>query len=373
MAETAAPDTNGATPEAQPASPVQFDTEALNSALSTSITSAFEPVLTRLGALEERSRAHFTIPGGEPEKPKRTSGEWMSVVLRSLSNERVPDMEMRALDDLITTDNLGVVPEAFSSELIGVIDPSRPFLQTTRKIDLPRSGMTLNLPKIVTRPTAGVQATEKTEITSTATSVTSVGFDAVTIAGGGDISLQLLKRSDPSYLSFYLELMAEAYAGNAEAEALDALITSGVNSGGAMDPEALVLADAWSDTFQAVRKPPDTIWLSSPAVGAFLDAKADGTNAPLYGQITANFTAGGGVGGSISGLRAVHVPSLDATDIDVIIGPSRAFVWTEDGTYTLQVDVPAKAGRDVAVVGMLWFAPLYPPAFTVYTVTGGGS
>ena len=345
---------------------------------------AFATMAERIGRVEEQTRANFTIPSAGPQAElsvRAQRGEWMSAVLRMLSGERVNDLQMRSLADLITGDNVGVVPDAFSTELIGVIDPSRAFLNSTRKLDLPNAGMSLVVPKIVTRPTAGVQARygdesapEKTDITSTATAITNVTFDAVTIAGGGDISLQLLKRSSPSYLSLFLELLAEAYGQNAETEALATLIDTvgdvgGVNDGGTLDPENLILGPAWISS-ATVKKPLTTMWLSSAAAGAFIDAKANTTNQPLYSNIQAGFTAGGGAQGTISGLRPVYVPALDATAIDVLVGPSSGFGWTEDGSYTLQVDVPAKAGRDVALVGILWFAPMYPTAFTAYAISG---
>jgi phage head maturation protease len=345
----------------------------------SSVNSMGEAFASKFAQLEERMRGNFQIPDAAITPQTVSRGEWMNTVLRLLSGERVPEMQTRALADLVTADNYGVVPDAYLSELIGVIDASRPFLASTRRLDLPSAGMSIVVPKIITRPTSGVQSVygdesqpEKSEIVSTPTSITNVSYDAVTIAGGGDISIQLLRRSSPSYLGLFLELLAEALAGDAESNALSALLTGfggagGVNDGGTLDPEALVLGPAWASG-AAVRKPINTMWLSSTAVGAFIDAKASGTNAPLYSTIQAGFTAGAGPAGTISGLRPVWVPALDGSGTDVLVGPSSGFGWTEDGTFNLQVDVPAKAGRDVALVTIMWYAPLYPTAFTGYAL-----
>jgi len=333
-----------------------------------------DKMLDRLERLEERSRSNFELPANaqevEDEGPKK--GDWASIVIRTLVGERVPDLKTRTWQDVVTADNLGVVPEAFLSEMIGVIDPSRPFLSTTRRMPLPAAGMTINVPVITQRPSTAKQSAEKAEISSTKTLISSTGFEAVTIAGGADISVQVLRRSSPSYLDLFLELLGEAYAIDAEDHALDTLIAA-VSDGGpepasALDPEALNLGDAFIASFDATRRAPDTIWLSTKAVGEFIDAKASGTNAPLYPGLQASATAAGGITGVISGLRPVHVPTLDAKGAYAIVGPSSGFGWTEDGTFTLQVDVPSKAGRDVALVGILWAMPLYPAAFTSYTV-----
>ena len=361
------------TPE-QPAPIVNIDLGPLTEAMTAqnaTMAQSLETFGQRITDIEERSRRDIVIPGRTDDTTAPNRGQWVQAVLRMLSGERVPDMQMRELADLITTDNLGVVPPAYSKEIIGVIDPRRPFLQSTRKLPTPDSGMSLVMPKIVTRPTVATQANEKDELASTATSITTETFDAITKGGVGDISLQLLKRSSPSFLSLYLELLAEAYAIESEDEAVDILLAEGtVNNGGTLDPEDASFGDAWRNAAQVTRRGPDTIWLSSQAVGAFIDAKANGTNAPLYSDLRADFTAAGGIGGNISGLRPVWVPALDDEAVDVIVGPSSGFAWAEDGTFTLQVDVPAKAGRDVAIVGILWFAPLYPSAFTKYAMAG---
>jgi phage head maturation protease len=349
--------------------------EAITSARSAADSGQTEVVsrlLERLERLEEQARSSFTVPTPEPAPERPGLGDWGWTALRLLTGDHIPDREMRTVADFITTDNAGIVPDAYMSELIGVIQPMRPFLESTRRVPTPASGTTIKFPKITQRPTTAVQSTEKTELSSTKTVITTSDYSVVSVGGYGDLSVQLLKRTDRSFLALYLELLAEAYATDCDDQALRALFDEigGVGAASALDPEALSLGAAFQATYDAMKRPPDTIWLSTEAVGAFIDAKqgTGGANIPLYSNITANFTAGNAPAGLISGLRPVHVPALDAHGCFALVGPSRGFAWAEDGTYTLQVDVPAKAGRDVGVIGMIWPMAIYPDAFTAFNV-----
>jgi HK97 family phage prohead protease/HK97 family phage major capsid protein len=362
-----------ATPEPVqlPAVRATFDPQDALTNLQLGLNKITDTFGEKLERLEERARSSFDVPALTNEQ-KMSFGQWAETSIKMLAGDRIPDQQFRVWQEIVTTDNLGVVPDAYSGEIIGVIDARRPFMSTTTRIPVPASGMNLVVPKINQRPSVDLQAAEKDEIASQKTLIGTESFGVKTYAGGGDLSLQLLRRSDPSFLELYVRLLAEAYAIETEDAAVASLITA-INDGGpepatALNPEALALGAAFETTFSAMRRAPDTIWLSSEAVGAFINALASGTNAPLYSNLAANFTAGGGTGGTISGLRPVHVPALDDKGAYAIVGPASGFAWAEDGTYTLQVDVPRQAGRDVALVGMVWHIPWYPEAFTLYNV-----
>ena len=362
MAENDAPAVTGFTAE---------DRNALVSAMSDAFRAPLDAVMGRLEQLEEADRQAVTLPATRAEdKEIPPLGVWAHTVLGVLSGEITPAVAMRSLDDVITSDNLGVVPTAYLTELIGVIDASRPFLSTTRRLDLPPAGMDIKVPVINQRPEVGIQSPEKEEVASQKTLIGTRTFGAVSIAGAADISVQLLRRSSPSFLGLFIELLAEAYAQFAEDVALDSLANAmgGWNQGDPLDPASLSLGAAFVTSFDAIRRPPDTIWLSTQAIGEFIDAKATGTNAPLYPGLQASATAAGGISGTISGLRAVHVPTLDDHGAFALVGPSSGFAWTEDGPITLQVDVPSKAGRDVGLIGILFPIPWYPAAFSLYNV-----
>lgn len=367
-----------------PASGAGIDYEqmagAVAKALSTTTSeSKIDAVLAKFDEMVELQRSQFSVPHGETRKPKLYN--WVGVTLRRMAGEQVSPTELKelALDDVVIGEQPGLVPTRFTPDYNDIIDQSRPFLESTRKIDPPVTGTSLILPIITTRAVAGTQAgnAEKGALTTTATKVGTGTFAYKSIFGGADISLQMILRADRSFFDLLTGDLGEAYALDAENKALAALVAGYTDSasvahapvdGGALDPEDPHFGDAWQNSIAASKRAPTHIWMSATAVGKFIDAKAPITNAPLYSNLAASFTAGQGAGGKLSGLTPVYVPAMDDEAYDVIVGPSSGFVWAEDPAIRLQADRPDVAGRDIALVGGLFPAPRYADAFTFYTV-----
>jgi phage head maturation protease len=345
----------------------------------TKIEEAVDKMLGIVDQFKELQRSQFNVPPGDPRKPKLH--DWVEVTLRRMRGEQIPPTRLRelALDDVVTTEQPGLVPNQLVPDYDDLIDQNRPFLNSTREVVPPDTGTSMLLPIITTRAVAGTQAgsAEKGVLTTTATKVGTGTFPYVAVFGGADISIQMIQRAGRSFFDLLTGDMGEAYALDCEAKAIAALLAGYTDSasvahapvsGGLMDPTDPMFGAAWVTSILASKRAPTHIWLSAVAVGAFIDAKAPLTNAPLYSSLAASFTAAGGAGGTLSGLTPIYVPALDTAGVDVIIGPSRGFVWAEDPALNLQADVPSNAGRDIALVGGIFPAPRYADAFTTYTV-----
>lgn len=343
--------------------------EKLDKALS-----AFEQMI-------EMQRASFTVPGGIETKKGKLQ-DWVSVTLRTMAGEQVSPTEIKtlALDDVVIGEQPGLVPAVFTADYDDIIDDNRPFLESTREVRPPSSGTTMTLPIITARAVAGSQAgnAEKGALTTTAPKVGTGTFSYKSVFGGADISVQMILRADSAFFDLLTGELGEAYALDCETKALTALLVGYTDSatvshtptdGGVLDPEDPNFGEAWENSITSTaRRAPTHIWLSGAAVGAFIDAKAPLTNGPLYSNLAASFTAGGGPGGRLSGLIPVYVPAMDTSAVDVIIGPSSGFVWAEDPAIRLQADMPSIAGRDIVLAGGIFPAPRYADAFTTYTI-----
>lgn len=343
--------------------------------------SKIEKLLERFDEMVELQRQNVQVPAGAGEARKPKLHHWVEMTLRRFRGEAIPPSLLKelALDDVVTGEQPGLVPNRLIPDYDDLIDQSRPFLNSCRKIEPPATGTSMILPIITTRAVAGTQAgnAEKGALTTTATKVGTGTFPYKAVFGGADISVQMIQRAERSFFDLLTGDMGEAYALDCEAKAIAALLTGYTDSasgthepddGGVLDPEDPQFGTAWQTAIIAAKRAPTHIWMSAAAVAQFIDAKNPTTNGPLYSNLAASFTAGGGPGGVLSGLTPVYVPALDAAEVDVIVGPSRGFVWAEDPALNLQADVPSLAGRDIALVGGIFPAPRYADAFTVYTV-----
>ena len=99
--------------------------------------------------------------------------------------------ERFALVNQITTDNPGVIPPGWLTQIVGILDRGRPAVSAFGGPGgLPTSGMDINWPVYSGGFTTlvGVQATEKTAITSVKVSIGKATATLKTYAGGSDIS-----------------------------------------------------------------------------------------------------------------------------------------------------------------------------------------
>ena len=333
-------------------------------------------LLERISILEQRAQqetgAPLPDPSHESAVPRR--GDWMQAALTLMDGGDLRSDQKRALADNISDDNPGFIPVVYSNDLIGVIDASRPFIQTTRSIDMPDNGLQISYPRITQRPSVAEQTTEKTEVSSRKITTDRITADVRTFAGAGDISIQLLRRSSPSFLDAFLELLAEQYAIVTEDAAVDALLAASPTAGtGTFDPADPEFGEAFENGVAAGRSlVPDHMWLSTTAMVEFINAKSPsgGGGTPLYPGLAgiAGITGGGNTGPLPMSLTPVWTPALDNETVDVIVGPASGFRHAEEGTFSLTADVPGRLGRDVALAGFMVFVPVYPAAFTTYVV-----
>lgn len=331
----------------------------------------------RVQMLEERAATPTgaEVPQPREEKPNIAKGEWMQGALTLMDGGDLHPVHQRDLADIITADNPAFMPIQYQQEMIGIIDPARRFMASTRRINMPESGLTLSFPRITQRPTVAEQTTQKAEVSSQEVHTDTVTKNVRTFAGAGDLSIQLLRRSSPQFLDFYLELLGEAYAQATDNAAVDALLAASPTAGtGDFDPEAPFYGEAFENAVTVGRSLiPDRIWMSTAALVAHIDARTPtgGGGTPMYPSLAglSGLNAGGPNGPSQMVLQPVWVPALDDESVDVIIGPSRGFAWAEEGTFTLTADVPGKLGRDIALGGFVVFVELYPAAFTTYALS----
>jgi len=262
-----------------------------------------------------------------------------------------------AWTDEVTGDLPGLMPEAWMRDIVDLMGSVSTIVNLFSKRPLPDNGMDFHQPVMTQGPDVGPQAAEKTEIASRKVIIGSMSIPVQTFAGGQDISMQVLLRSSPDYLTELMRLYVREMGIEINVAA-GATLAAGIAVGGAVDTADLngtfidaaasILANTWS--FPQVCLLGLNWWTAlGKAVGN------DGR--PLFPHLSPlnpvgsfNVTEGDG---NVRGLDYAVDPSIDP-DL-AVIGLRDAFRTWSSPMRTLSVDVPRLLGRDVAVfefVGM---------------------
>lgn len=266
------------------------------------------------------------------------------------------DRQFFALVDQITANNPGVIPPQWLTTIIGIIDRGRPTVQAFGGArSAGDNGMAIDWPYYDGGfdDLVGVQATEKTEVTSRRVDIKRASADLATYAGASDISYQLLRRSSPSYREAYGRILAIAYAVTTDkafaTDVVAAATGTGTWDGATLASLTAALFAASSDVDDAVGVPADVV-LAAPDVFQLIGT-LDGLKPPVYGTNNVQGTSQAStLRVNVSGLDIVNDRSLAAGTL--LVGSSEAAAWREDGPFPIEADDVPKLGRDVGIWGM---------------------
>lgn len=259
------------------------------------------------------------------------------------------------LADQITSDNPGVMRPAWIDGIVGILNRGRPAISAFGGPgSAGDSGMRVEWP-IYTGgfdDLVGVQANEKTEVTTRKVSILKDGADLATYAGASDISYQLLRRSSPSYREAYSRILAIAYGIVTDAK-FSADLVAGATGTGSWDgtlpslTNALFAASDAVDT--AVGVPADVV-LAAPDVFLTIGS-LEGLKPPVYGTSNIQGTSQAStLRVNVSGLEVRKGRNLAAGSL--LVASSEAAQWLEDGPFPIEADDVPKLGRDVGIWGM---------------------
>jgi HK97 family phage prohead protease len=306
-----------------------------------------------------------------------TAGQYASAQIRAIQGDSDARDLVAALQVATVSENTGMVPPNYLKDVIGVIDSSRPFIDSIERAPLPASGMKIFTPKLGTQATVALTA-EGAEFSSTDTTVTFQEDNIVKFAGAGIINVELLDRSDPSFLDLYIRELAASYAQKTDAYAANIAAQNSAASTGSTIYKSI--ADGISDAYGVMRFTPNRLLVAASGGEGGIDfagllGAVDGANRPLFAaaapQNAAGLVSQGTTAGTIAGLDLVVDPNYTGNDAGAkyaLVYPSAAMRFHEGARIELRANVVANGRVEIGLYGYAAVVNRYPTAFRYLSV-----
>jgi hypothetical protein len=331
-------------------------TEAVEAAKSEVTVSASAPVMY------SSPRVNLNVTAGQVAKAQLAAS-------RGDSDAR--DL-IAALQVATVAENTGMVPPNYLRDVIGIIDSSRPFIDSIERAALPASGMKIFTPKLGAQATVALTA-EGAEFSSTDTAVSFQEDTVVKFAGAGRLDVELVDRSDPSFLDLYIRELAASYAQKTDAYAAQIAAEAAVGSSSSTIYKAIALGIA--ESFGVMRMTPNRLLVANTGGEDGIDfsgllGAVDSTGRPLFAAAAPQNANGlisqGSTAGTVAGLNLVVDPNYTGDNANAkhaLVYPSNAMRFHESAQIQLRTAVVANGQLDIGLYGYVAVVNRYPAAF----------
>jgi HK97 family phage prohead protease len=301
-----------------------------------------------------------------------TAGQYAAAQIRAIQGDNDARDLLAALAIGTVSENTGMVPPNYLRDVIGVIDSSRPFIDSIERAPLPASGLKIFTPVLGAQAIVG-QTAEGVEYASQDTAVTFQEDNIVKFAGANVINQEVLDRSDPSFLDLLIRELAASYAQKTDAYAARIAADGADSSTGATIYKSI--ADGIADSYNVMRFTPNKL-LVAPSGGyvnidfANLLGAVDGSQRPLFAAAISQNAAGlitqGSTNGTVAGLDLVVDPNYTGNTGNAkvaMVYPSAAMRFHESGTFEIRANIVANGRVEIGLYGYVAVVNRYPTAF----------
>jgi HK97 family phage prohead protease len=301
-----------------------------------------------------------------------TAGQYLNAQIKALGGDTDARDLVAALQIATVSENTGTVPPNYLRDVIGVIDSSRPFIDSIERAPLPASGMKVFTPKLGAQAIVG-QTAEGVEFASQDTAVTFQEDTIVKFAGANIVNVELFDRSDPSFADLLVRELAASYAQKTDAYAATIAADGADTSSGTSLYKAI--AQGIADSYGVMRFTPNRLLVATTGGYENVDfsnilGAVDGSQRPLFAAAAPQNAGGlvtqGSTAGTVAGLDLVVDPNYTGNTAGTkvaLVYPSAAMRFHESGTIELRANVVANGRIEIGLYGYVCVVNRYPTAF----------
>lgn len=309
-----------------------------------------------------------------------TAGQYLTAQVRAIQGDTDARDLVAALQIATVSENTGAVPPNYLRDAIGIIDSSRPFIDSIERAPLPATGMKIFTPVLGAQAIVG-QTAEGVEFASQDTAVTYQEDTVVKFAGANVVNVELFDRGSidgGSFADLLVRELAASYAQKTDAYAAKIA----VNACGSTSSSTIYksIAQGIADSYNVMRFTPNRLMVA-PSGGedgidfAGLLGAVDGSQRPLFAaavpQNAAGLVSQGSTAGTIAGLQLVVDPNYTGDNSNVKYGlvyPSAAMRFHESPRIELRATQVANGRIEIGLYGYVAVVNRYPTAFRGLTV-----